>query len=519
MCYNGEAVRCGATNETAVPVSEIELLYVENTISRKRGNVQQALVFCVRVRNLAYAKQVEVHWSGEDGAWEILPAAYLAPAGDNCEIWLARTWRRAGASTSLPGNVEFACVYRINGSEYWCKPSGVHFRCQADAGVRLGEAVELQQIGYAPLLQNEQKMLTVDVAAARSINAQEVFIDWSDDGWRTTQRTPCQYSRDYWDKTQQSNARNPNQYGVQIWTARLRIRDAYRIEYAIGCVTPAGERWDNNLGSNYVARHADLKVLTLNLHCYQEERQDYKLSQIARAINELDIDVVCLQEVAENWNNGEGDWSSNAARIIGERLDRKYHLFTDWAHQGFDRYREGVAILSKFPLQQDEGRYVSVLQDPYSIHSRKAVAAQIDVPYIGRVNIFSTHLSWWSDGFRQQFDTLIAWADSRHGAAAATLICGDFNIKAGSEGYAHVVLNSDYEDQFLKASNRRLFDRVFRKRAGDWTERLHNDGRIDFIWLKRGGRLRPVSARRLFTDSDYGRVSDHEGFLVTFESA
>jgi maltose 6'-phosphate phosphatase len=148
------------------------------------------------------------------------------------------------------------------------------------------------------------------------------------------------------------------------------------------------------------------------------------------------------------------------------------------------------------------------------------VAAQLVVPYIGRINIFSAHLSWWSDGFRDQFDTLAAWANSRHDSeVAATLICGDFNIKAGSEGYAHIVNSSDYEDQFLEGTNRKLFEGIFRKRVSNWADRLRDDGRIDYIWIKRESRLKPVSARRLFMEHDYGRVSDHEGFLVTFEAA
>ena len=129
-------------------------------------------------------------------------------------------------------------------------------------------------------------------------------------------------------------------------------------------------------------------------------------------------------------------------------------------------------------------------------------------------------MSWWQAGFRRQFDALADWANSRHaGDVAGTIICGDFNIKAGSEGYAHIVQHWDYEDQFLKGTDRKLFDRVFRKRAGDWAERLRDDGRIDYLWLKQGSRLKPVAVRRLFMDYDYGRVSDHEGFLVTFEAA
>ena len=38
-------------------------------------------------------------------------------------------------------------------------------------------------------------------------------------------------------------------------------------------------------------------------------------------------------------------------------------------------------------------------------------------------------------------------------------------------------------------------------------------------WAKRSSRLKATAARRLFLDHDYGRVSDHEGFMVTFEVA
>ena len=87
---------------------------------------------------------------------------------------------------------------------------------------------------------------------------------------------------------------------------------------------------------------------------------------------------------------------------------------------------------------------------------------QVDVPYFGLLNVFSTHLSWWHDGFAQQFDALAGWANVRHSAdIAATIICGDFNVKAGAEGYAHVIHTTDYEDQFLKQTDRKTFERCF----------------------------------------------------------
>lgn len=499
-------------------MSVVELLYAANVISRKRGVVRQALEFNLLIENIAYAKVVEVHWAGEDGVWETLPAVFVATAGANRELWRAQTWRQGSATASLPGNIQFALVCHSGGRAYWNNRDGANYQLEADAGLMLGDARALVHIDYSPQLQIDQKTLSVDVAVPVALAAQQVYVDWSTDGWQTKNRTPCVFTRDHWDKNQQSNARNPNQYGVQIWTGRLRIRDAFRVVYAVGCLTPAGELWDSNRGANYVARHADLKVLTLNLHCYQEDNQDYKLSLIARVINELDVDIVCLQEVAENWNGGNGDWNSNAAKIIAERLDRPYELHTDWAHIGFDRYREGVAILSKFPLRKREARYVSRNHDVYSIHSRKAAMVQVEAPYMGLINIFSTHLSWWQDGFREQYDALAAWAQRRATKnVTATLICGDFNIKAGSEGYVHMVTHSDFEDQHLKACCRGDFEAVFRDRAAHWEQKLSNDHRIDYILMRRSDGLKPTSTRVLFTEQDYGRVSDHVGFMVTFE--
>ena len=110
------------------------------------------------------------------------------------------------------------------------------------------------------------------------------------------------------------------------------------LEYAVECRTRRGVFWDNHGGRNYRASRGTLRALALNLHTYQETDQLRKFEQVARAIRELNIDLVCLQEVGEHWNDGAGDWASNAARIINSHLPVPYHLHTDWSHLGFDRY-------------------------------------------------------------------------------------------------------------------------------------------------------------------------------------
>jgi maltose 6'-phosphate phosphatase len=497
----------------------VQLLQAVNIISRHKNQLQQDLAFVMLIENTALHKLVEVHWVGEDRVWHILGAQYQGPNGGNGEIWRAQATFNASEDASLPGDIKFALKCCVTGQTYWDNNKSSNYSLAADSGVLLEQSVHLLHVDFNPILQDGQRNYPIMVAARQSLQPKRVFIHWTTNNWRSTQVTPCFFNRLHWDRWCRSAARNPNRYDTSIWSNQIKIDDAYRVQYAIGCETPSGTIWDNNFGHNYVARHRRLKILTLNLHCYQEENQDQKFSTIARAINDLDIDVVCLQEVGELWKNGKGDWSSNAAKIIRERLCQHYHLYTDWSHIGFDRYREGIAVLSRYEFLMKESSYVSSSQDVHSIDSRKVVMVQVQVPYIGLVNVFCAHLSWPSGGFFNQFDRLRAWANQGHGdRIAATFLCGDFNIKAGSEAYQAIVRAGEFEDQYLAVTAKSSFEKIFLKRTANIGCELAKDGRIDFIFMQKRGSLQAVAARELFTNGDhYGRVSDHTGYCVEFE--
>lgn len=481
----------------------IQLLTVENILSRQKTEPRQQLVFLMRVANPGYDKQVDVIWSGEDGNWQTLPATYRHTQGDGRECWQARMLLHG---KTMPHNIRFALRLRYGGNEYWDNNSGRNYTSRAEAGIELAEAINIQNLGFTGRLDDGQQWLNIKVAVNPSFAADKVAVHWTTDNWRHTRQTPCRH------------AKQTKSTGARIWTARLKVGDAFRLQYAVYCENPRQRIWDNNGGADYAASREALKVLILNLHCYQEEHQDRKFSQIAKAIDELAVDVVCFQEVAEHWNHGHGDWDSNSANIINQRLKRPFHLYSDWSHIGFDKYREGVAILSRYPLKRSQSCYVSDSHDVHSIHSRKVAMAQIDVPYLDVINVFSAHLSWWEDGFQQQFQRLCDWADSQSDAAVkTTLLCGDFNITAGTAGYRQVVEANQYEDQYLAANARGLFEKIFRVDDPHWQHYPTDDYRIDYIFMNKQSHLRVTSARVLFTDRDYGRVSDHCGYLMTFE--
>ncbi len=499
-------------------MDKIQLLYVENVITRKKSGLQQTLSFFMRVQSVGYDKRIDVVWSGEDGVWQTLAANYHSKLEYDQEYWQARIDFHLTPAKSLPGNIRFGLRYQASAAEYWDNNQGLNYSSEADSGIEVVCAAPVLNIGFAGRLEHGQKNVPITVAVDKYTDADKVTVHWTTDNWKHTHKTACHFKRGYWNKEALSNARNPNQYGVATWKGWLRIGQVFRLQYSI-CVERNGQFfWDNNYGKNYSLSREPLKMLILNLHCYQEDNQDYKFSQIAKAINDLNADVVCLQEVAELWNDGAGDWESNSAKIINDRLAAPYHIHTDWSHLGFDKYREGVAILSKYPLFKPDARYVSDSHDAYSIHSRKVVTAQIKAPYIGRINVFSAHLSWWEDGFAGQFKRLCEWAEDKQSPhVIATLLCGDFNIMAGSAGYHLVVDAHQYDDQYLAANSQGVFEKIFRVNDSYWQDYLSDDYRIDYIFLNKTSELRVTSARVLFTDQDYGRVSDHCGYFMTFE--
>ena len=496
----------------------IQLLSVENTLTRKKDSIEQTVVFFMLLDNIGYNKQVEVIWAREDGVWQTLVAHFYSQCGQDKEYWQAKIKQRFTADNAPVGDIQFAVRFKIQDLAHWDNQGGLNYTSKANSGLQLLNARPLLNTDFSATLADNTHFFPVTVAVDASLNAEKVCVHWTTDNWQHTTITPCHTRKRLKNRRLLNQPKPQKSPSAERWKARLNLKNAFRLQYCISCEAQGKTYWDNNAGQNYSAQHPPLKIMILNLHCYQEEHQDDKFTQIAKAINDLGVDIVCLQEVAEYWNNGEGDWDSNAAHIINDRLSSPFHLHTDWSHRGFDQYREGVAILSRYPITQYDARYVSDSHDAYNINSRKVVMGQIAVPGIGLINVFSAHLSWWEGGFSEQFKRLSAWAaEKQTPELKATLLCGDFNITAGSNGYDLVVKLNEYDDQFLAANSQGVFDKIFKVNDPYWQHDLSDDYRIDYIFMNKASELQVTSGSVLFTEQDYGRVSDHCGYLMSFE--
>ncbi len=269
-------------------------------------------------------------------------------------------------------------------------------------------------------------------------------------------------------------------------------------------------------------------ILTINLHTYQESRQNEKLNIIADVIGKMDVDFICFQECAQHRNaaiTGGIIREDNMALVISDRIKKKYgidyHFAWGWAHYGWDIWEEGVAVLSRYPLSDSEDRYISVVTSTGSILSRKVIYASFQVsgnPF----HIFSAHTHWRitlaDEEQNSQINNIKAMVTEKELTSpdAVSFVCGDFNGNPTSdfpwsEGYHTMMKTGDYEDTFLEIypdANLKPAQSIYNTIGGDFP------GRIDYIFMKKNTRFRVAGSQIIFTNDAAGAVSDHNGVLT-----
>lgn len=286
-------------------------------------------------------------------------------------------------------------------------------------------------------------------------------------------------------------------------------------------------------------------VLTLNLHTYQEfktlkepesaltesdinhhiSKHGKLFDSIADAISQLDPDAICFQEVGE-WKSSDdtlnfGRHPSNATLQILQRVGKgRYHSYMDWSHYGWGIWKEGSALLSKYPIVKQASRYISHSNQESKTFwkSRNIPYIQIEVPKFGKIDLFSVHAGWWDDKdepFKLQFQRLTQWINEISVSNNTSILCGDFNQPAKADGYQLMIGNSGFSDQYAKANPNGMDDATIGSNIAGW-EGNQKGERVDYILLNDNSSLKVRQSQRIFTEKVFGRVSDHVGIYTQF---
>ncbi|MBF7094347.1 endonuclease/exonuclease/phosphatase family protein [Streptococcus sp. HF-1907] len=267
------------------------------------------------------------------------------------------------------------------------------------------------------------------------------------------------------------------------------------------------------------------KVLTLNTHSWMEENGQQKFQDLLDAILAENYDLICLQEVNQEITSDLANYMIHYAGLedapaihqdhfalkLVEALDEAGQVYYwSWAynHIGYDRYNEGVAILSKNPIEASSV-LVSDVDNEYDYHTRRALVVRT---LLGDQEVLavSTHLSWWDKGFKREWSKL---EKALLAQDLPVLIMGDFNNPQGNEGYQLVLASPlKLRDSHVNASQV-IGDHTIKADIDGWEGNEHNF-KVDYAFTNL-----PVAIQRsrvVFDGQHYPVVSDHFGLDVTW---
>lgn len=262
-----------------------------------------------------------------------------------------------------------------------------------------------------------------------------------------------------------------------------------------------------------------MKLLTLNCHSWIEDNQKEKIKIIANTIKEKKYDVIALQEVNQSieekgiFQNVKED---NFALVLLKELEslgcKEYKMLWDFSHVGYDKYEEGVSIITKHKIEEDYSLFVSKSEDQSFWKTRKIIGAAIKINE-ELIDFYSCHLGWWNDEeepFKDQVDKLLDGVKKDR----LTFFIGDFNNSAfvRREGYDYLIEKGLY-DTFSMAKEKDSGVTVKGKIAG-WNSN-EQDLRLDLILSNK--KMNIKYSKVIFNEENKPVVSDHYGVEIETE--
>ncbi|MEW9700593.1 hypothetical protein [Paenibacillus sp. SI8] len=196
----------------------------------------------IEVQNLAYQKNVTIHYSPGDGQWYDTSASYARPADASHEIWHfdISTHQMTDEHPELKNadTIQFAIKYEVNGQTYWDNNGNQNYSVSRYnmESVILGAP---QVLRLNELLTNG--IFNGNLFVKNEGYAKTVKIVYTTDNWQTTHEGQAYY----YGAANGSNS-------VESWSFGIYVDpNAAQIKYAISYSVNGQTYWDNNYGNNY----------------------------------------------------------------------------------------------------------------------------------------------------------------------------------------------------------------------------------------------------------------------------
>jgi|GEM_PF-100279 len=243
--------------------------------------------------------------------------------------------------------------------------------------------------------------------------------------------------------------------------------------------------------------HTTIKIMTYNIN----HAGVRNVEELAKKIQRLDADFVAVQEVDRNTRRNPYDMAEQLARLS----NYKYHAF--FKSNDYQGGEYGLLFLSKHAIEN-----IDIEKLPKHKNEKEWSEKNIAVALkSGKYRFLITHIisRKWRNGEDlsetqdAQLDALLKFVKEKN----PDFLLGDFNMKATSSEYKHLVETSGYRDSFFESGNEMKLEKT-----GITFPDIHGDPRrIDYIFMRK------AKAGNLRIDIPALVSSDHYPYILEFE--
>jgi endonuclease/exonuclease/phosphatase family metal-dependent hydrolase len=231
--------------------------------------------------------------------------------------------------------------------------------------------------------------------------------------------------------------------------------------------TSSSSSSSSSSGSSYTSS-GSFRMMTWNIQHGTTAYGGYDVASQAQFIASHQPDVVALQEV-ETWDENQ---PQRYRQLLEQYTGNSWTVV--WAPVTNSAGTEGNVILTRLPVSSQNTYQLHATGDYTQLYSNRSVAqATVRVGSVD-VNVFSTHLDYYSTSYRTtQEQQLMSWALNFGGPR---LVSGDFNSWWGE--YWITNMQTQYTDTWqdytgsnqngYTVNNAVRFDYIFRSMDGGW---------------------------------------------------
>lgn len=271
-----------------------------------------------------------------------------------------------------------------------------------------------------------------------------------------------------------------------------------------------------------------MKILTLNTHALCEDEATLKRKNTAKWIYEKQPDVILLQEVNQTISKSEVSTPSSflgndilrednyALDLVQDLLELGLEYSWTWipVKIGYGKFEEGLAILTKHTIKNQEAVLLTKTDDFYNWKKRKALGVEIET-LNQKFWMYTTHMGWFNDEeepFTYQWDVLHQHLKEKNDLV---LIAGDFNAPDFLRGQSYdAILEDGWLDTYDLAKFKYGHDTA-KGQIDGWKDQEITGMRIDYIYAN---QYLPVVKHEVVFDGENGPiVSDHFGIYMEVE--